>query len=492
MSEGLHEFTIVILEGTLALAAALAAVAFRRRTRIFSPAPFIMLALGLALELIIPRAENSPPWIPYARAAAIALMWCAVIRLAVEGIEGWIRRRQVHISTIATELTVTLLYAATFLLVSWKFLNFDARQLLALPVLFTLVSGWLQHRDLFAGLLIQSQKPFRPGDWVRLGDQVGQVQETGWRATRIRTRSRETITIPSDVLAKEVMTNYSSHGRVADEVTIGFGYDESPGTIETVILEMLAGVPEILKEPAAEIGPWEFGDWSIKYRIRYWLADYAEQEAVRGKVNRSLWYVMHRHAIGAPAPATLMPESRNDHSDGSPSQQQLISELRRVDLFAELSDDELRIVVQSIRRIEFGRGEALIRQGETGDCFFILRRGEVEVLREPANGDAPMVVTTIANSSPKNFFGEIALLKGEPRIVTIRAKTDVEVLRIDRTGFAHLFQARPEIAAGIAKIAAAREESTLAQAAGATTNLLQLVAEQQGKLLQTMRLIFDF
>jgi len=131
-------------------------------------------------------------------------MWCGLIRLAVESVEAWIRRHRVHISTIATEFIVTLLYGGTLLFVSWRILNFDARQLLALPVLFALAKGWFEHREMFVGFLIQSQRPFRPGDWVRFGEQVGQVQETGWRATRIRTRARENVTIVCWLLGSAV------------------------------------------------------------------------------------------------------------------------------------------------------------------------------------------------------------------------------------------------------------------------------------------------
>jgi CRP-like cAMP-binding protein len=174
------------------------------------------------------------------------------------------------------------------------------------------------------------------------------------------------------------------------------------------------------------------------------------------------------------------------------SQRQLIGELRRVDLLADLSDEQLRIVLPSITVAEFGRGEVLIRQGEIGDSFFILRRGQVEVIREELHSHVQVVVGTIENSSPKNFFGEIALLKGEPRNTTIRARTDVEVLRIDREGFRQLFQTRPEIASTIASIAAMREQSTLTQAAEAVAATSEAVVEARNRILQTMRIIFDF
>jgi CRP-like cAMP-binding protein len=492
MHQSWSDLAIIIIEGMLALGAALAAVAFRRGTRFLTPSGFIMLALGLMLELMMPRKQPND-WVLYTRAAAIALIWCGFIRLVVESLEALMRRNRVHISTIATEFTLTLLYGSTILLVSWRILHFDVRQLLALPVLIALTRGWIENREMFSGLVIQSQKPFRPGDWVRFGNHVGRVQETGWRATRIRTRAQEDVTIPSDVLAHDVIINYSATACLADEIILAFDRSEPPAAVEAAILEALNDITEILKKPVAEITPWEFTDATIRYRIRYWLADYAHQEPVRLRFNRNLWYVMRRHQLGALNRTTVLDvisESHNGVHNGAGGGTRIFDQLRRVDLFRDLTDEELSIIAPSIKAIQYGRGETLIREGDPGDSFFILRHGIVDVIRESTNGGTPITVSRITDSSSKNFFGEIALLKGEPRNSTVRAHTDIEVLRIDGDGFAHLFRARPAIAAEIARIAAAREAETNAQASSVPMPISLI--EQQGKLLQTMRRIFDF
>ncbi|MGH7838582.1 MAG: cyclic nucleotide-binding domain-containing protein, partial [Candidatus Binataceae bacterium] len=444
MHETLSEIMVSGLEGLLALAAALSAVAFRRRTRMYTPSGFIMLAVGLMLNLLTPHGAHATPWSPYVRVAAITLTCCGVVRLILESVEVWMRRRHMHVSTIATELILTLSYAAILLIVTRLILNFDVRQLVALPAIFTLGSAWLQNRDLFSGLLIQTQKPFRPGDWVRIGAHLGQVQETGWQATRILTRARESVTIPSNALAGDLFINYSLAHPVADEIFLDLGFGSSPGAIETAVRTLLADLLDVLKDPPAEVGPYDYAEGSVRYRIRYWLADYGRQEAVRAHIIRSLWYVLRRHGLAHPH--HLEPSPPADAGSAALSQPRLLEELRRVDLLKELSDADLRILVPSIKVAQYGRGEVLIRQGEVGDCFFILRRGTAEAIDEGANGRAPMVVGFIEHSSEKNFFGEIALLKGEPRNATIRAATDLEVLEIDRLGLAHLFRSNPEIA----------------------------------------------
>jgi len=489
MEQELRHLAIPALEGILALAAALAAVAFRRRTRWFTPAGFIMLALGLILDLMTPHGPGAPVWAPYPRALGLVLLWCALIRLVMESVENWLRRSQIRVSTITTGLILTGLYATVVALVGYHMLDFNIRGLIAIPTLFTLGQAALERRDMFSGLLIQSQRPFRPGDWVRVGTQVGQVEGAGWGATRILTRTGERVTIPSGMLASGVLTNYSASGRVADEVFIGLGYGEEPWKIESAIYKVLDDVPEVLREPPPEVGPWEYGESSIRYRIRYWLADFGEVEPTRGQIIRNVWYALRRNATDFPLPAGATPllASKN-HED---LEHLMIQGLRKVDLFSDLADEDLRIIIPSVRVSQYGRGEVIIRQGAIGDSFFVLRRGKVEVLVEGADRRDPIVVGHIDHASERNYFGEIALLKGEPRIASVRAATDAEVLEVKRDGFAHLFKARPESAPAIAKIAASREEATLAQASTAS-EMLTTVREEQGRMLATMRKIFDF
>jgi CRP-like cAMP-binding protein len=494
MSETLHEIWLPALQGALALAAMLSAIAFRRRTRMFTPAGFIMVALGLMLELMTPRGAYTaavPQWAPYLRAGAIALFGCGIVRLGVEAVGVWSRRQRVQVSTFANEVSLTLLYAVTLIVTARYILNFDIRRLVALPALFALASAWFQHRDLFSGLLIHTQRPFRTGDWVRVGTQVGQVQETSLQTTRILTSTHESVTIPNVLLAKELCTNYSTSPAVADELFFRLGYSESPGAVETVVRNLLADLPEVLQDPPPEVGPAEFGNYSIRYRIKYWLADYGRQEAVRARTMRSLWYALRRHSISIPGLPSYVRPSSIASGNGLDADAHILAELRAVDLLKDLSDADLLILIPSVTAREYGRGEVLIHQNETGDCFFILRRGKVEVIDEGANGRAPRVVGHIEHSSEKNFFGEIAFLKGEPRLTTIRATTDVEVLEIDRSGLSHLFRARPEIALGVAKIAAAREEDTMAQAS-AVLNSSAINGDRQNRTFQTMRRIFDF
>jgi small-conductance mechanosensitive channel/CRP-like cAMP-binding protein len=445
------------IEAALALIAALFAIALRRQKRLFKPSGFIMLSFGLLLDMLMPHAPQLEPWMLYWRAAAVTLVLFGTIQLLVETVQVTTHRRSAQFSTIFFELLNAVLYGGVALLVLWFVVGVNPRFLLAVPVLGTLVLGWILQSDFLHGVLLQYHRPFKPGDWVRFGNHLGRVRETGWRATRLVTRSKENIQIPNAVLARELVINYSAEDLVADEVFIGLGYETSPDTVEQAIHTLLRGIPEVRK---SEVDVWEYDESAIRYRIRFWIADYAAQEQVRTQILRSLWYSLRRNAIEIPFPTRKVlasgyqPSATTEDDTG----RRLIGDLRRV--YPTLTDEELELLTPGIRVRQFGRGEILIREGESGDCFYVLRDGQVEVLATKTDGTGEGHVRYVDESSPENFFGETALLTGEPRNATIRAATDVEVLELSREGFAQLFRTKPEAAATIADIAARRAAET--------------------------------
>ena len=63
--------------------------------------------------------------------------------------------------------------------------------------------------NLFAGLAIQIEKPFRVGQWVRIADTEGLVSEITWRAVKVRTKSGNFVVVPNSKLSGDIIINYS-------------------------------------------------------------------------------------------------------------------------------------------------------------------------------------------------------------------------------------------------------------------------------------------
>lgn len=110
------------------------------------------------------------------------------------------------------------------------------------------------------------------------------------------------------------------------------------------------------------------------------------------------------------------------------------AELSRMSLFSETAPTELDPVLERLTAEEFPAGTSIIRQGEPGDRFYLIRAGRVEVVQRDAAGRDRLLSTLMAG----DYFGEMALLGDVPRTATARALETVSVWSLDRTGFQDL------------------------------------------------------
>lgn len=99
----------------------------------------------------------------------------------------------------------------------------------------------------------------------------------------------------------------------------------------------------------------------------------------------------------------------------------------------------------------YGDREVIVRQGEAGDCMFVIQEGEVEVLREESGKELVLAVL-----KEGDFFGEMAIFERQVRSATVRAKGEAFVLTIDKRTFLTRIQEDPTIAFNILKMMSSR------------------------------------
>ncbi len=96
--------------------------------------------------------------------------------------------------------------------------------------------------------------------------------------------------------------------------------------------------------------------------------------------------------------------------------------------------DGRTITLESGKVARQAHGAVIVRQGDAVDehsKFYLIRRGEVEVLMTGADGTEKV----LDRMGPGGSFGEVALLMNQPRNATVRAATPVEVYTVERTTF---------------------------------------------------------
>ena len=91
-------------------------------------------------------------------------------------------------------------------------------------------------------------------------------------------------------------------------------------------------------------------------------------------------------------------------------------------------------------------GEVIFRQGETGNCMYVVQDGTVQAVAE--SGDEEVVLRTLRKN---DFFGEMALFEKDVRTATIRAVGAARVLTIDRRNFLRGVAEDPSLAMRMVK-----------------------------------------
>jgi ATP-binding cassette subfamily B protein len=115
--------------------------------------------------------------------------------------------------------------------------------------------------------------------------------------------------------------------------------------------------------------------------------------------------------------------------------------LHEVPYFRNLDAVLLSALAERFTREELAPDQTIFRAGDRADSFYVIERGQVDVLIAGPAGEERRVGTL----RDGEYFGEIALLEDVPRTATVRARTQTSVLAIDRSQFMALLESAPRL-----------------------------------------------
>lgn len=119
--------------------------------------------------------------------------------------------------------------------------------------------------------------------------------------------------------------------------------------------------------------------------------------------------------------------------------------LRSINVFASLSHKERHKLVDALEVKAYDEGQEIIRQGEMGGTFYIIRRGEVDVRVKGDGASGVEGEVTVACYKTGDYFGERSLIKRQVRAATVTAKCRVEVLTLKENVFKLLVGAMDQV-----------------------------------------------
>lgn len=108
-----------------------------------------------------------------------------------------------------------------------------------------------------------------------------------------------------------------------------------------------------------------------------------------------------------------------------------VSLLQRIPLFRTLTLENLHDISSKVSEISYGTGDVIFLTGDEGDALYIIKSGSVEVIGKDDEGQE----LHLAELSTGNYFGEMALLTGEPRSASVKAASNAVLLKLSKEDF---------------------------------------------------------
>ena len=329
--------------------------------------------------------------------------------------------------------------------------------------------------NMFAGLAIQVEKPFRVGHWVGVGGFEGLVSEVTWRATKLRTKTGNLVVLPNAFISKEAIVNYSEPAAPTRlEVEVGVSYGVPPNQVKAALTEAMANVPMALASPPPDAVVADFGASAVIYRIRFWVNDYSKDTIARDQARSAIYYSLRRHRYEIPFPIQTEIQVEPVPERASERIERVMGALRPVDLFLPLTGDQMMELAARAGERIYGQGEVIVRQSEAGSSMFVIKRGSVRVVE--ASG------RELATIEPGGYVGEMSMLTGQPRSATVLAVEDCEAVELTAESLREVALANPEMVTRISAVVAARQADLDRQKAEAAAGR-PAVAEVQRSLL---------
>ncbi len=173
--------------------------------------------------------------------------------------------------------------------------------------------------NLFGGITVLIDKSMKVGDWVKIGDVEGIVEDIGLRTSKIRSFEKSLIVIPNQVLANQSLENFSRRNVRRIKMTIGITYSTTREQMVNIlkdIREMLRNHPGIAKDQLLMVYFTDFGDSSLDIFIYCFTntAVWQDYLAIREDVNLKIMEIVEKHGASFAFPSRSiyieqMPES---------------------------------------------------------------------------------------------------------------------------------------------------------------------------------------
>ncbi len=151
--------------------------------------------------------------------------------------------------------------------------------------------------NLLAGIMMRITKPFRTGDFIRVGDHFGRVVDRGLLDTEIQTEARDLVALPNTFMITNPVSVARTSGTIVS-TTLSLGYDVHHSSVEKLLIQATEKCG--LTDGFVHIA--ELGDFSVVYKVSGKLEEVKSLISSKSRLNREVLDVLHDNQIEIMSP----------------------------------------------------------------------------------------------------------------------------------------------------------------------------------------------
>ncbi|MFN3199757.1 MAG: mechanosensitive ion channel domain-containing protein [Bradymonadia bacterium] len=158
--------------------------------------------------------------------------------------------------------------------------------------------------NFISGFILLIERPIRKGDFVQVGDMVGEVKNISARATIIETRDAVTVIVPNAEFVSGRVVNWTlgSGERVRSQVVVGVAYGTEVHLVRRLLLQAARAHPGVLKSPRPWVEMTGFGDSSLDFKLHVWTRRIRGLPGLISDLRQSVDALFREHEIEIPYP----------------------------------------------------------------------------------------------------------------------------------------------------------------------------------------------
>ena len=337
-------------------------------------------------------------------------------------------------------------------------------------------------KDLFAGITLQLDPPFREGDWIDLGEARGHVSQLTLMNTHLLAVDGAQVVLSNSSVAQSNLRRFRPSFPVGNRFSISLDCSFPPSQAIALIGRVVGQHPQVLQTPSASVWVNAYADSAITYEVLAFQRNTGDRAnlQLRSDLLEQLWYALEREGQSLPYPVREIRRHRpsTQGADPSPNIGRLLADNP---LLTSLRLDQLQLLAENTSLHRFGSGEVVVREGDPGDALYQVIQGSVSVTKARDDGDIHVATLHVGD-----VFGEMTLCVDEPRNATIRTLEESVLLCLERRDLLPLVTSDPSTLDGIAQLVAQRK-AMLEQHSNVASRSSDTILQRMRELFQSMR-----